>query len=334
MNVKHSPILEGAYRFSVAPMMDCTDRHFRVLMRHITKRALLYSEMIVAKSLHYSLNRKKLLDFNEIEHPIALQIGGDDPKLLSEATRMAEAWGYDEINLNIGCPSSKVKAGEFGACLMANPQKVARCIEAMVNSSKLPVTIKHRIGIDNLDSDDFLLSFIDEVANAGAQRFSIHARKALLNGLNPKENRTIPPLDYEKVKRLKKKRSNLIIELNGGLTNTEECLKALEDFDGVMVGRAVYENPIVWNDIDSVFYGDKKLNINQSSIFQQLIPYAENHLKDNGKLWEICRHTLKLIKGIPRAKVLRHELSLNAQKSNADINLLEKVAQQLKDAGL
>ena len=203
---KISPQLDKAYRFSVAPMLDCTDRHFRILMRQICKRSLLYTEMIVAKALHHNKKLESLLDFDSNEHPIALQIGGDDPKLLAEASRLAEAWGYDEINLNVGCPSQKVKAGNFGACLMANPDQVARCIEAMANASPLPVTIKHRIGIDNFDSDEFLKEFVDRIDSAGAKRFAIHARKAWLEGLNPKENRTIPPLQHDRVALLKAER--------------------------------------------------------------------------------------------------------------------------------
>ena len=195
-----NPNALAKYRLSIAPMMDCTDRHFRVLMRQITKRSLLYTEMIVAQALHYNKNRNKLLDFDEIEHPISIQLGGDDPNLLAEAAQMAEDWGYDEINLNIGCPSPKVKSGNFGACLMAKPNIVAKCIEAMKKSCNVPITVKHRLGIDNLDSDNHLMDFVDACSIAGADRFIVHARKALLNGLNPKENRTIPPLNYERVR--------------------------------------------------------------------------------------------------------------------------------------
>ena len=199
----------AAYRFSVAPMLDCTDRHFRVLMRQISQRALLYSEMVVAQALHHSRRRDKLLDFDAAEHPIALQVGGDDPDLLSDAARLAQDWGYDEINLNVGCPSQKVQAGNFGACLMAEPDLVARCVEAMTTASSLPVTVKHRIGIDNLDSDDLLTAFVDRVAAAGASRFAVHARKAWLEGLDPKQNRTVPPLQHERVAALKQRRKRM-----------------------------------------------------------------------------------------------------------------------------
>ncbi len=314
-------------------MMDCTDRHFRVMMRHISNRALLYTEMVVAQALHYSKRKDQLLNFDEIEHPISLQIGGDDPYLLAEASRMAESWGYDEINLNIGCPSPRVKAGNFGACLMSKPDEVANCIESMVQATNLPVTVKHRIGIDNFDSDSFLLLFVDKLASAGAQRFSIHARKAILTGLNPKENRTIPPLQYERVAKLKQKRPNLIIELNGGLQTPNECINALNTFDGAMVGRAAYKHPLLWKNIDHMVFGEKKKNITTSYLIETLIPYAQNHLKNNGQIWDICKHIIQLIEAIPNARLLRKELSEKGQNQKCDVDLLEKIAQQLKNVG-
>jgi len=322
------------YRLSIAPMMDCTDRHFRVLMRQITKKSLLYTEMIVAQALHYSENRNKLLDFDEIEHPISIQLGGDNPNLLAEAAQMAEDWGYDEINLNIGCPSPKVKSGNFGACLMGKPKIVANCIESMKKSCNIPITVKHRLGIDNLDNDDYLLQFVDNCSIAGAERFIVHARKAWLNGLNAKENRTIPPLQYEKVAKIKNSRPKLIIELNGGLKTPDACANALRTFDGVMVGRAIYSNPLLWRQIDEIFFGDKAKTITASKIIKEIIPYAENHLKNNGRLWDICKHTLNLVHGEHGARKWRHEISLQAQRSNADLNILEKAARQLEDAGL
>ena len=235
---------EPSWRFSIAPMLDCTDRHFRQLMRQISHHALLYSEMVVAQALHHCQRRERLLDFDQEEHPIALQVGGDQPELLAEATRMAADWGYDEINLNVGCPSPRVQAGNFGACLMAEPDRVARCVEAMVAASALPVTVKHRVGIDDLDSDILLTAFVDQLAAAGATRFSVHARKAWLEGLDPKQNRTIPPLEHERVIALKQRRPELMIELNGGLDTPEQCLKALHHCDGAMVGRAAYAHPL------------------------------------------------------------------------------------------
>ena len=334
MVAQSSPIIENAYRFSVAPMMDCTDRHFRVLMRQISSRALLYTEMIVAQALHHSPKRSNLLDFDEIEHPIALQVGGDDPILLSEAAVLAEIWGYDEINLNIGCPSPRVQSGNFGACLMSDSDQVARCIEAMVKASKLPVTVKHRIGIDNLDSEEFLINFVDRLSSAGAQRFAIHARKAWLKGLSPLQNRTIPPLKYETVFNLKKSRPNLILELNGGLNNPSDCLKALKVLDGAMVGRAAYKHPLLWQKMDELVFGERPKERNASQIIYGLIPYAERHLNKKGRLWDIARHTLKLVEKVPGAKSWRSEVTLLAQKKEAGVNILQEAAKKLENIGL
>ena len=334
MVVKPSPLITQAHRFSVAPMLDCTDSHFRVLMRQISRRALLYTEMVVANALHHTDRKDRLLNFEAIENPIALQIGGDNPKLLAEAAKLAEEWGYDEINLNVGCPSQRVQAGSFGACLMASPDKVARCVEAMSTSTQLPVTVKHRIGIDNLDSDELLKNFVDQVASAGAKRFVVHARKAWLKGLNPKQNRTVPPLQYERVAKLKEQSPQLTIELNGGIETTTDCLNALKTFDGVMVGRAAYSHPLRWNKIDEIIYGEESRFINASGVIRALIPHAQNHLNKDGKLWDICKHILQLVEGVPGARSWRRDLGLNAQKSTAEINILETAAQQLEDVGL
>ena len=334
MVAKSSRLINQAYRFSVAPMLDCTDSHFRVLMRQISRRALLYTEMVVANALHHTDRKDRLLNFEAIENPIALQIGGDNPKLLAEAAKLAEEWGYDEINLNVGCPSQRVQAGSFGACLMASPDKVARCVEAMSTSTQLPVTVKHRIGIDNLDSDELLKNFVDQVASAGAKRFVVHARKAWLKGLNPKQNRTVPPLQYERVAKLKEQSPQLTIELNGGIETTTDCLNALKTFDGVMVGRAAYSHPLRWNKIDEIIYGEESRFINASGVIRALIPHAQNHLNKDGKLWDICKHILQLVEGVPGARSWRRELGLNAQKSTAEINILETAAQQLEDVGL
>ena len=323
-----------AYRFSVAPMLDCTDRHFRVLMRLISQRALLYSEMVVAQALHHSNRRDKLLDFDAIEHPIALQVGGDNPTLLADAARMAEDWGYDEINLNVGCPSPRVKAGNFGACLMAEPDHVARCIEAMVEATQRPITVKHRVGIDDLDSDALLTAFVDRVAAAGAQRFSVHARKAWLEGLDPKQNRTIPPLQQERVLELKQRRPELIIELNGGLDTPEDCLKALDHVDGAMVGRAAYAHPLRWQSVDALIYGDVHRAVLASDVVLGLIPHAERHLERGGRLWDLCRHLVQLVEGVRGARHWRRNLGTQAQRRGADLNVLEEAGLQLQEAGL
>ncbi len=323
----------ASYRLSIAPMMDCTDKYFRVLMRQITKQSLLYTEMIVAQALHYNKNRGKLLDFAEIEHPISIQLGGDNPNLLAEAAQMAEDWGYDEINLNIGCPSPRVRSGNFGACLMGKPKTVANCIERMKKTCNIPITIKQRLGIDNLDNDEYLMQFVDDCSNAGADRFIIHARKAWLNGLNPKENRTIPPLQYERVQKLKNNRPELIIELNGGLNTLNECIKTLKVFDGAMVGRAAYSHPFDWRKIDSMIYGHEEKYLSRSKIIKQIIPFAEKHLENEGRLWQFSKHILNLIEKIPNAKKFRQELSEKSQSGKANISILKKIAQQLEDAG-
>ena len=325
---------EPAWRFSVAPMLDCTDRHFRVLMRQISTRALLYSEMVVAQALHHTNRRERLLDFDPVEHPIALQVGGDNPGLLAEATRMAADWGYDEINLNVGCPSPRVKAGNFGACLMAEPDTVARCVEAMGAASELPVTVKHRVGIDHHDSDALLQAFVDRVAAAGASRFSVHARKAWLEGLDPKQNRTIPPLQHERVLALKQRRPELTIELNGGLDTPEQCLEALKGCDGAMVGRAAYAHPLRWGEIDQLIYGESERQVCASGVVLGLIPHAQAHLDRGGRLWDLCRHLVQLVEGVPGARHWRRNIGLKAQRPGADIAVLEEAARQLLDAGL
>ena len=324
----------AAYRFSVAPMLDCTDRHFRVLMRQISRSALLYSEMVVAQALHHTNRRNKLLDFDAVEHPIALQVGGDDPALLADAARLASDWNYDEINLNVGCPSQKVQAGNFGACLMAEPDLVARCVEAMANASSLPVTVKHRIGINDLDSDEHLTAFVDRVASAGANRFSVHARKAWLEGLDPKQNRTIPPLQHYRVQALKQRRPHLTIELNGGLESPEDCLEALVHCDGAMVGRAAYAHPLRWAPMDNLVFGEPPRSVLASDVVSGLVPHASAHLSRGGRLWDLCRHLVQLVEGVRGAKHWRRELGARAQRPGADLTVLEEAGRQLRDAGL
>ena len=324
----------AAYRFSVAPMLDCTDRHFRVLMRQISRHALLYSEMVVAQALHHTNRRDRLLDFDPVEHPIALQVGGDDPALLADAARLASDWNYDEINLNVGCPSQKVQAGNFGACLMAEPDLVARCVEAMAKASSLPVTVKHRIGIDDLDSDERLTDFVDRVAMAGASRFSVHARKAWLDGLDPKQNRTIPPLQHDRVQALKRRRPHLTIELNGGLESPDDCLQALVHCDGAMVGRAAYAHPLRWASMDNLVFGEPARKVLASDVVSGLIPHASAHLSRGGRLWDLCRHLVQLVEGVRGARHWRRELGERAQRPGADLTVLEEAGRQLHDAGL
>jgi tRNA-dihydrouridine synthase A len=325
--------MRNIHKLSIAPMMDCTDKHFRMIMRKISSKALLYTEMIVAKSLAYTNKKEIFLNFNDEEHPISIQFGGDDPEILKEAARMAEDWGYDEINFNVGCPSPRVCSGNFGASLMKDPAKVAKCIESLKNSCSLPVTIKHRIGVDDDDSFKNLNDFVRHIANAGATRFTVHARKAILKGLNPKQNRTIPPLKYDVVKKLKKLNPELLIEINGGLTTIDESLKALDDFDGVMIGRSVYKHPLRWSEIDQKIYGVNTKPKSASDIIFSLIPYIEKHLSSGGKSWDICKHLINLVEGIPKAKVWRNQISTKSISKKLEIEDLLKLTSRLEEMG-
>ena len=315
-------------------MLDYTDRHFRVLMRQVSRHALLYSEMVVAQALHHG-DKSKLLNFDPIEKPLVLQLGGDDPELLAAAAQWAKTWGYSEVNLNVGCPSAKVQQGRFGACLMADPERVARCVEAMAASSGLPVTVKHRIGIDNHDSYAELLNFVDTVAAAGSQRFIIHARKAWLEGLDPKQNRTVPPLRYDLVQQLKQDRPKLLLELNGGLETLENCQQQLDWADGVMVGRAAYHHPLQWNQVDRELFNDEKaIPARASTVLRGLMPHTEQWCRDGGKLWPIARHLVHLVEGVSGARYWRRALVEKASKANAGPEVLESACLELEERGL
>ena len=289
--------------------------------------------MIVAQGLVYNNKKEKFLDFNKEEHPISIQFGGDDPKILKEAAIMAQDWGYDEINFNVGCPSPRVCSGNFGASLMKDPDKVAKCIASLKNSCNLPITIKHRIGIDDDDSFKNLNNFVRYISNAGADRFIVHARKAILKGLNPKQNRNIPPLKYELVKQLKNLNPELLIEINGGFTNIDESLKALHIFDGVMIGRSVYKHPLRWSEIDQKVYGCNSKPKSASNIIFSLIPYIEKHLTSGGKSWDICKHLINLVEGIPKAKIWRNQITIKSINKELDIEYLLKLTSRLKEMG-
>ena len=325
--------INNLHKISVAPMMDCTDKHFRMIIRKISSKALLYTEMIVAQSLIYTDKKERFLDFNSEEHPLSIQFGGENPKMLEEAAKMAQDWGYDEINFNVGCPSPRVCSGNFGASLMKEPAKVARCIESLKNSCNLPVTIKHRIGVDEEDSFNKLNNFVQEVANAGADRFIVHARKAILKGLNPKQNRTIPPLKYDVVEKLKKNNPNIVIEINGGFKNIDQCIDALKNFDGVMIGRSAYKHPLIWSEIDQKIYRENFTSKKSSEIIFSLIPYIENHLKNGGKSWDICKHLINLVEGIPKAKIWRNKISTKSLKKQLSIDYLIKLTSELQKMG-
>ena len=333
MSSIHSDSIKNIHKLSIAPMMDCTDKHFRMIMRKISSKALLYTEMIVAQTLAHTNKKENFLDFNDEEHPISIQFGGDDPKILKEAAKMAEDWGYDEINFNVGCPSPRVCSGNFGASLMKDPEKVAKCIESLKNSCILPITIKHRIGVDQDDSFRNLNNFVRFIANAGADRFTVHARKAILKGLNPKQNRTIPPLKYDLVKKLKTLNPELLIEINGGFTNINDSINALNDFDGVMIGRSVYKHPLRWSEIDQKIYGLNTKSKSASSIIFSLVPYIEKHLSNGGKSWDICKHLINLVEGIPKAKIWRNQISTKSIKKELNIESLLELTYRLKEIG-
>ena len=334
--------MHQAYRFSVAPMLDCTDRHFRVLMRQISRCSLLYTEMVVAQAIHHARRAsdgaarlKRLIGFDPLEKPLALQLGGDDPALLAEAAALAAERGYDEINLNVGCPSEKVQRGRFGACLMAEPARVAACVSAMAGASGLPVTVKHRIGIDQRDSYDELVAFVDTVAAAGAERFAVHARKAWLEGLDPRQNRTVPPLRYDLVHRLKRDRPHLTIELNGGLETPDACLAQLQQVDGVMVGRAVYAHPLRWAEVDRLIHGRQAADpVLASTVLRGLIPHAQRWTASGGRLWAIARHLVHLVEAVPGARHWRASLTRSAGERNAGAAVLADAAQVLEERGL
>lgn len=308
-------------RLSVAPMMDYTDRHDRYFLRLISKHAWLYTEMVTAKAILHG-DQQRLLGFHESENPIALQLGGSDATELARSARFGENYGYDEINLNVGCPSDRVKSGQFGACLMASPGLVADCVSAMANAVKIPVTVKTRIGIDEHDSYDYLCQFIETVAQSGCETFIVHARKAWLQGLSPKQNREVPPLRYDYVYQLKKDYPQLEVIINGGVTDLSQSQAHLDAVDGVMIGRSAYHEPYILAEVDSQIYGDTKSVPTREDIIQQLMPYVETCLSEGVPLKRITRHILGLYHGQPGARLWRRHLSENAHKPNMDGQLI------------
>ncbi|MBE9126555.1 MULTISPECIES: tRNA dihydrouridine(20/20a) synthase DusA [unclassified Coleofasciculus] len=299
---------ECYYPLSVAPMMDRTDLHFRYFMRQITRRTLLYTEMVTSAAILHG-DRKRLLGFSPEEKPLALQVGGDNPQELAECARIAEDMGYDEINLNVGCPSSRVQDGNFGACLMAQPERVAGAVESMIKAVRIPVTVKHRIGIDDLDRYEDMTNFVRIVSDAGCQRFSVHARKAWLQGLSPKENRDIPPLRYGDVHRLKQEFPHLFIEINGGFTNLEQVREQLAFVDAVMIGRAAYDNPYLFAMADREIFGEENTPLTRYQVAEAMIPYIDFWAEKGLKLNKITRHMLQLFAGQPGSRAWKRYLT-------------------------
>lgn len=308
-------------RFCVAPMLDITDTHCRYLLRLLSRHAVLYTEMITTQALLHS-EPARLLDYHPSEHPIALQLGGSDPTLLARVAPMARDWRYDEINLNVGCPSDRVQSGRFGACLMAEPKLVAECVSTMKSVVNTPVTVKHRIGIDEQDSYAFLCDFVGTVQEAGCSTFVVHARKAWLKGLSPKENREIPPLDYARVYQLKRDFPDLEIIINGGIKTLNECLAHLSQVDGVMLGREAYDNPYMMAEVDRALYGDTTPSPSRDQVFEQYLSYVEQQLSLGQPLMRSARHLLGLFQGLPGARRFRRHLSEHGHRKGAGLDVL------------
>lgn len=299
-------------------MMDGTDRHCRFFHRLLSKRARLYSEMITAEAILHG-DRDHLLGFDESEHPVALQLGGSDPEKLGRAARVGADYGYDEINLNVGCPSDRVQSGAFGACLMKTPDLVADCVAAMRESVAIPVTVKCRIGVDDQDPRESLFTLVDKVAAAGCKIFIVHARKAWLEGLSPKENRTIPPLDYDLVRLLKKERPALTVILNGGIETIEEAHSFMNDFDGVMLGRAAYGAPYLLSRVDQEFFGDPSAPPSREAVVEKMSSYIKEQFQLGVRPHSVTRHMLGLYHGAPGARAWRRFISENASEARDDI---------------
>jgi len=313
---------------SIAPMLDWTDRHDRYFLRLISSQALLYTEMITTGAILFG-DASRHLSFDPAEQPLALQLGGSDPVDLAKCTKVADDYGYKELNLNVGCPSDRVQNGRFGACLMAEPETVATCVDAMKQVTDLPITVKNRIGIDDLDSYEHLVDFVGTVKDAGCETFIIHARKAWLTGLSPKENRTVPPLDYPRVYQLKKDFPDLEIIINGGIQTLEEIDDHLKHVDGVMIGREAYQNPYFLAQIDNRYYGISDEAPERQKIVQEILPYIEREMEKGVPLKSITRHMLGLFQGLPGARAWRRHISENAHLKGAEVSVLTDAASKV-----
>ncbi|MGI3003688.1 tRNA dihydrouridine(20/20a) synthase DusA [Shewanella algae] len=314
-----SPI-DANRRFSIAPMLDWTDRHYRYFARLMSTQTLLYTEMVTTGAILHG--KGDYLAYNQEEHPLALQLGGSNVEDLARCAEIAQQRGYDEVNLNVGCPSDRVQNGRFGACLMEEPELVAHCVDAMRQKVDIPVTVKTRIGIDDKDSYEFLCDFITKVSAAGCDTFIVHARKAWLQGLSPKENREIPPLDYPRVYQLKQDFPGLHISINGGIKSFEEMHAHLTQLDGVMVGREAYQNPYLLAEVDQKIFGLDSRVMSRDQVVDAMLPYVEAHLQSGGRLNHISRHMTGLYQGIPGSRSWRRHLSENAHKPGAGIEVL------------
>ncbi len=296
------------HKFSVAPMMDWTDRHCRYFHRLLSKETQLWSEMVTTKAIIYG-DKNRLLDFDAAEHPLVLQLGGSEPDEMAQCAKIAQDWGYDEVNINVGCPSDRVQSGSFGACLMQTPEVVAQCVDAMRQVSDIPVSVKSRIGVDDMEHYDELVNFITQVENAGCNNFVIHARKAWLKGLSPKQNRTVPPLNYEWVYQIKKDFPHLMIGINGGINSMDSALVHLEKVDSVMLGRVAYHQPYLLSEVDGRIYGKKTDILLREQVLLQFIDYMKKQSEQGVPIRSMTRHILGLYHGQPNARRFKQLLS-------------------------
>jgi tRNA-dihydrouridine synthase A len=318
------------YKFNVAPMMDWTDRHCRVFHRLMTRRARLYTEMLTSGAIIHG-DRQRLLGFDLCEHPVALQLGGSQPRDLAISAKIGEDFGYDEINLNVGCPSDRVKDGRFGACLMAEPDLVAECVAAMKREVKVPVTVKCRIGIDEQDTETALDALARRVVGAGADALIVHARKAWLNGLSPKENRQIPPLDYGRVYRLKASMPNVPVIINGGIGSLADAKRHLAHVDGVMLGRAAYQEPWRLMAVDPELFGERAAFLNMKEVLEAMTPYIESELSQGTRLHSITRHFLGAFRAVPGARAFRRHLAEHGMGGSAGLAVLREAVALVED---
>ncbi len=305
-----------SYPLSIAPMLDRTDRHYRYMMRQITAKTLLYTEMITAAAIIFG-NKERHLNYSEVELPLAIQLAGDNPKQLAEAAVIAKKWGYSEINLNVGCPSGRVQNANFGACLMAKPKLVAELVSTMKDAVNLPITVKHRIGIDELDSYDDMKVFVEALLLAKVDRLTIHARKAWLSGLSPKANRNVPPLRYNEVYKLKEEIPELMIEINGGIITLAQAKEHLQYVDAVMIGRAAYDNPFMFLEADAEFFGVQARAKTRREVIEAMCQYIDELREKDVYLSYISKHMLKMFTAIPGAKAWRRHISENSHKKGA-----------------
>ena len=327
MNETKNQNINPAHKFSIAPMMDWTDRHCRAFHRLLTKKSMLYTEMVVAQSILRG-DLKRILAYNDCEHPVCLQIGGSEPDDLAKAAKIVEEFGYDEINLNVGCPSKRVSSGSFGACLMQEPELVGDCLQAMREAVKIPIHIKHRIGVDSQDPEEVLFPFVEYLAHRGTNLFVVHARKAILKGLTPKENRDIPPLNYDIVRRLKAAYPHLTIILNGGLNNLEQAKREMGDLDGIMLGRAAYKYPDILGRVDNEFFGQENI-VTPMEAFVNYRPYVIEQLGKKVPLHAMTKHMLGLFNGAKGARTFRRILGEETLKKGSGIDIYDRAIEAL-----